>query len=162
VRLLRRLPVLMGLLVVTMVGVAGSASFHATTTSTVHVAVLHSTMNGHNEVNGGDPDGSGSTVVVLNSTTGQVCYVIKVANVAPITAGHIHMGPAGVAGPVVIPLPLTTGGPNTFAGCTTADKSLIQMIIDNPGNFYTNVHNAEFPGGAVRGQLMPFGATPSQ
>jgi hypothetical protein len=60
-----------------------------------------------------------------------------------------------VAGPVVIPFPLI-GGPNTFAGCTTADKTLIQNIIDNPSGYYTNVHNAPFPKGVMRGQLQPF------
>jgi hypothetical protein len=27
-------------------------------------------------------------------------------------------------------------------------------IIKNPGNYYVNVHNAEFPKGAIRGQLV--------
>jgi CHRD domain len=137
-------------LVVLTLGLAGSNCFQSTT----HVAVLHSTMIGANEVPGpGDPNASGSTIVVLNSTTGQVCYVIKVMDISlPLTRGHIHIGAAGVAGPVVIPFPLT-GGRNTFAGCTTASKTLIQQIIDNPSGYYTNVHNAPFPGGAIRGQL---------
>jgi hypothetical protein len=33
------------------------------------------------------------------------------------------------------------------------DADLIMEIRQNPENFYVNVHNDEFPGGAVRGQL---------
>jgi hypothetical protein len=145
--------------VIALAGVAGSAGFQQGTVT--HVAVLHSTMLGANEVPGpGDPNASGSTVVTLNSNTGLVCYVIKVSGLSsPITAGHIHVGSAGVAGPVVIPFPLT-GGPNTFAGCTHADKALIQSIINHPSGYYTNVHNVPFPAGAMRGQLESFFPTP--
>jgi hypothetical protein len=146
-RLLRRFPLLIGILAATTIGLARPAA-------AVHVAVLHSTMLGSNEVPGpGDPNASGSTTIVLNSASGSVCYVIHVAGLsAPLTAAHIHIGPTGVAGPVVIPLPLT-GGPNNFAGCTTANSTLIQRIIDNPSGYYTNVHNAPFPAGVERGQL---------
>ena len=28
-------------------------------------------------------------------------------------------------------------------------------ILANPDGYYVNVHNAEYPGGAIRGQLAP-------
>jgi hypothetical protein len=29
----------------------------------------------------------------------------------------------------------------------------LKPIIANPAGYYVNIHNADFPGGAVRGQL---------
>jgi hypothetical protein len=74
-----------------------------------------------------------------------------VSGIAPATAAHIHVGAAGVAGPVVVPLAPPTG---TSSGCVTGvSPELIKAITQNPQNYYVNVHNAEFPAGALRGQL---------
>ena len=94
----------------------------------------------------GDPDGIGSATVTLNPGTGEVCYEITVSGVDPLTAAHIHEAPTGSAGGVVIPLPLTDD-------CTTADRDVILDILRNPSDYYVNVHNVPFPGGALRGQL---------
>lgn len=99
----------------------------------------------------GDPDAIGVATLTLDSSTGEVCVRWRTYNVAPLTAGHIHVGPAGVAGPVVVPLPTPVG--TSSSGCTTASTALVQRILDNPSNYYVNVHNAQFPGGAMRGQL---------
>ena len=105
-------------------------------------------LTGAAEVPGpGDPDGSGSASVALNQGMGEVCVEFTVEGVAPIIAAHIHVGPAGVAGPVVIPLPASG------SGCVTADPELINDIRKNPENYCVNVHNQEFPAGALRGQL---------
>jgi hypothetical protein len=65
---------------------------------------------------------------------------------------HIHRGAAGVAGPVVVPLDPPAGGKST--GCPTVAKEVADEIMANPSNFYVNVHTAEHPAGAIRGQLM--------
>jgi hypothetical protein len=99
----------------------------------------------------GDPDGSGWFEATFNPGTGEVCYAYEVMGVEPLAAAHIHVAPAGSPGPVVIPLPpdSATGG----SGCVTADRDLVKAIIKDPGAYYFNVHNAPFPGGALRGQL---------
>ena len=99
----------------------------------------------------GDPDGIGFALIILDSDTGQICYRLRVRDVAPITAAHIHVAPPGEPGPVVVPLaPPTTG---RSSGCTSANRGLVQNIIDNPELYYVNVHNMPFPAGALRGQL---------
>jgi hypothetical protein len=35
----------------------------------------------------------------------------------------------------------------------SVDPGLIKAIRQNPSAYYVNVHNADFPAGAVRGQL---------
>jgi hypothetical protein len=102
----------------------------------------------------GDPDGSGSASLTLNPGLQQVCWEISVADVAQITAAHIHKAAAGVAGGVVVPLfPPLPDETGTSSGCVTAERDLILDIIQHPEEYYVNVHNADFPAGALRGQL---------
>jgi CHRD domain len=48
----------------------------------------------------------------------------------------------------VVPLP-----EGETSGCTTIVDDLAAAISADPEDFYVNVHNAEFPAGAIRGQL---------
>ena len=109
---------------------------------------LTAALDGASEVPGpGDPDGSGMAYITLNQGQGEVCWHIETANIDNPVAAHIHFGAAGVAGGVAVPLSPTNG-------CVDGiDKELIKDIRQNPGNYYVNVHNADFPPGAVRGQL---------
>ena len=113
---------------------------------------LSTTLTGAAEAPGpGDPDGSGSATIRLNHGQGQVCYSLTVSNIATATAAHIHRGAPGVAGPIVVTLDAPASG--SSSGCVSADRALVKDILKNPADYYVNVHNAEFPGGAVRGQL---------
>ncbi len=110
-------------------------------------------LHGSEEVPGpADPDGSGFASITLNVGQRTVCWELSVSGIAPATAAHIHFAPAGVAGGVVVPLSPPTSG--TSRGCATdVNPALIQAIIDFPEQYYVNVHNAEYPAGALRGQL---------
>ena len=110
------------------------------------------TLTGAEEAPGpGDPDGSGEAFITLNHGRGEVCFQLTVVDIAPAAAAHIHEAPPGVPGPVVVGLVPPTGG--SSSGCVSADRDLIKDIIQNPSDYYVNVHNADFPAGAVRGQL---------
>ncbi len=110
------------------------------------------TLTGAAEVPGpGDPDGAGAASLRLNPGQKEICYELTVSNIAPATAAHIHVGGSTVGGPVVVGLMPPTSG--TSSGCARADRDLVLAILKNPAGYYVNVHNAEFPAGAVRGQL---------
>jgi hypothetical protein len=114
------------------------------------------TLTGAAEAPGpGDPDGSGTATVWLNHGQGRVCWEIQVFDVAPISAAHIHVAPEGSPGPVVVPLfPPLPDASGFSSGCMeNVDRDLIKDIIQNPQDYYINVHNADFQPGALRGQL---------
>lgn len=123
-------------------------------------ASFDATLSGLNEVPPADLDGSGAAFITISGTT--VTYSISVNNISAPIAQHIHSGVAGVNGPIVVNLPgVWTGsgnGPWTLNGATTTDAATAAAILANPAAFYVNVHNNDFPGGAVRGQLSPFNA----
>ena len=114
---------------------------------------LSATMTGAQEVPGpGDPDGTGSATLWLNQGLNKVCFAISVSNISTATAAHIHVGAVGVAGPPVVHLdPPDASGMSS--GCVEADPALIKRIRANPAKYYVNIHNADFPDGAIRGQL---------
>ncbi len=145
---------LLGILIASIPGIASASGGDAPST---FVAVLL----GRNEVPGpGDPDGFGLAFVRFEGT--QTCFTLQWRNIAAPNRGHIHQGASGVAGPIVLPffegeIPSPISGAH---GCVTADAGLIGQIRGNPEGFYVNLHNTEFPGGAIRGQLHPFPVVP--
>jgi hypothetical protein len=108
-------------------------------------------LNGEEEVAAGDPDGSGTAYVRIDSRVGLLCYTLRVRGIEPATAAHIHEAPPGVAGPVVVGLDAPTNG--SSSGCERIGRELALEIITAPEDYYINVHNAPYPGGALRGQM---------
>lgn len=113
--------------------------------------VVSTKMTGGAETPRGAPNASGLAVIHLNAAKRSVCWQFKnLKGVTSPTASHIHKGGKGVSGPVFIPL----GAKFAMKGCTTASKSSITAVESKPGAYYVNVHNAKYPNGAVRGQLV--------
>ena len=113
---------------------------------------MTASLTGAQEVPGpGDTDGSGTAEITVVSATNSVCWDLNVRNIAPATAAHIHRGGPGEAGPPVVTLEAPTDGGDE--GCVVTPAELAAEIQANPAAFYVNIHNAEFPAGAIRGQL---------
>ena len=112
----------------------------------------NATLTGAQEVGGGDRDGAGRAEISISDNFGQICYDLNdIRGIGPITAAHIHRGAAGVNGPPVFTLkPANEGG---YKGCSDGAEWTQDRIENNPQAFYVNVHTAEYPNGAIRGQL---------
>jgi hypothetical protein len=122
--------------------------------ATTNTTSLVAEMDGPSEVPPADPNGTGQAFVFSHeSDPSALCYVIFVDQIGTPTAAHIHPGAVGEVGDPVVPLKTPTGGDT--AGCVQTRERLVARILANPQNFYINVHNAKFPGGAIRGQLTP-------
>ena len=106
--------------------------------------------------------------LVVDTDTRSIAVEIRVFNIPTgTTAGHIHVGPKGVAGPVVVDFPIprdrvgdfslaftvnaTSLRPNPAIGINTMDD-VIQAIVG--GGAYVNIHTATNPGGEIRGQIF--------
>lgn len=116
---------------------------------------LSAQLTGAEEVpDDGDPAGAGTFVggITMQEASGELCYSLEVTDLtSAVTAAHIHVGEAGVAGDVVITLTAPLGGP--VEDCVTVNATELLPLMDNPDGYYVNVHSEAHPNGAVRGQL---------
>lgn len=109
-------------------------------------------LSGAEEPGGGDLSGTGRAYLEFNPGRGTLYYYLEVQNIESATAAHIHIGAAGIAGPVVVELEAPADG--ISYGTVSLDRETIKAIKRNPENYYVNVHNALYPAGAVRGQIV--------
>lgn len=118
---------------------------------------LSAKLKGTEEVQGGDKNGRGEIfVAVKKPNKRKLCFQLEFKKMDPPTAGHIHKGAEGVDGPVKVTLfedPAGLPGP-TAEGCVkNVSKRITKKLRQTPEKFYVNLHNAEHPDGAIRGQL---------
>jgi hypothetical protein len=71
----------------------------------------------------------------------------------PALAAHIHMGKAGKAGNVVVPLCAGTKCKSGVHGTATLTAAVLKAVKN--GGAYVNVHTAKNPNGEIRGQITP-------
>lgn len=112
---------------------------------------LTATLTGAAETGGGDADGAGGFKAEADDDTGDFCFTLWAEKIAPATMAHVHEGAAGADGKPVGTIEVT--GKDSDA-CIALEPALIKKILAAPGDYYVNVHNADFPKGALRGQLV--------
>ncbi|HUG08292.1 MAG TPA: CHRD domain-containing protein [Acidimicrobiia bacterium] len=128
-------------------------------------------LTGAEEVPAVETRAQGQAIFKLSSDGTELHYKLIVANIVDVTQAHIHLGAAGVNGPVVAflypdgPPPLLIEGrfQGVLAeGVITADNLLgplageqLSALIDaiEAGETYVNVHTVQNPGGEIRGQI---------
>ncbi|MEU6710351.1 CHRD domain-containing protein [Nonomuraea sp. NPDC046802] len=111
-------------------------------------------LRGANEV-GAKGDADGRSTVVLKISGNEITFAARWNKIGAPTAGHVHVGAKDANGDVKLdfftkPLPKTVLG---VTGTVKADAELVKSLIDDPGGFYANLHDAAHPKGAVRGQF---------
>jgi len=100
----------------------------------------------------GDPDAKGRASV--SGTRTKVCVALAYKQLGAITGAHIHRGASNENGPVVVPLGTPKNGAiGASSSCHTVTPALSQSLVRTPGDFYVNIHTAQYPDGAIRGQL---------
>lgn len=105
---------------------------------------------------GGDPDGSGDAIIVIDVKGGTLCFNIELQNISdPIFGGTLHTGFAGETGAVAVRLfSFAEEGQRHFGGCRFVDEAVLKDIVKEPEFYYIRITNQEFEAnGALRGQL---------
>jgi aldose sugar dehydrogenase len=131
--------------------------------------------DGSQEVPAVNTRARGQAVFQLSQDGSELHYRITVANLHNVTQAHIHVGAAGVNGPVVAwlypdapPAQLIEGRFSGVLGEGTITEdglvgpmaggslsALIDLMIGEEA--YVNIHTSQFPGGEIRGQIRPAG-----
>jgi hypothetical protein len=146
---------LVGLLSVVLIGRAGAADTEVKFTTTL------TALDPVTGVVTGDPDGRGKAEFTFDVEQGTVCYELEVEGIAePVEPGpgvgsaHIHVLPTGgIAVNLQADFQPDQSDEFKASGCVEVDSALLQAILANPEQYYVNIHNAEFPGGALAGLL---------
>ncbi|WP_405969225.1 CHRD domain-containing protein [Streptomyces sp. NBC_00988] len=120
-----------------------------------------SILTGDNEVPvKGKPavgDKNGSAVALMRVQGDEVSFAFAWTGIGTPTMAHLHQGARGTNGDVKIPFfmeKLKSGTQFVFGTVKVKDTDLLRNIKAHPDQFYFNLHTAEFPGGAVRGQAV--------
>ncbi len=134
------------------------AAMMGTMAAATEPVCLVAELSGAVEVPPGDPKGTGFAAISVDPLGNTVTFDVWVQGITlPAAAMHIHEAQPGVAGNIVVPAdkaPDASGMVTTITA--NVDPALIQKIIANPGAYYFNVHNKDFPKGALRGQLETY------
>jgi hypothetical protein len=160
----RRRALRAGVIVAALVAALMAAATAGATSYTWNVS-----MDGRQQIRSGlpgDADGTGSATITADSVSNRMCGQFFWQNVSgPVGFGHIHEGYAGhpenpgftinLFGPPTS----TSGFQSGVTGCTIVPGPVIDQMARKGSFFMVTIHNTEFPGGAIRGQLEPAGRT---
>ncbi len=145
--------------------VSGSADPQAGSNFIVH-------LSGKDEVPPTDSRAQGETTLQLSDDGMTLSYKLIVANITNVTMAHIHIGAAGMTGPIVVwlypsvPPPILILGKSSgvLSEGTITAANLVGPLAGQPlsalldkmksGEAYVNVHTSGFPAGEIRGQVL--------
>ena len=147
----------LSLLAGAMLALAAAAPAHAATTTFTAV------LDGAAEVPANLSGATGSGTVTFDDVLNSIAVSMSFTGLsAPASASHIHCcaAPGANAGVALglTSFPAATAGTytNTFTSGFSGAHTFASLLTNaNSGLAYFNIHNATFPGGEIRGQLVP-------
>jgi CHRD domain len=94
-------------------------------------------------------------------TSGDVIFSFnyEFPGTATVTGLHIHQGAKGTNGGIVVPAVLSANdaadadGVGNVTSVVPGSPATLQAILDNPRNYYVNLHTSANQGGALREQM---------
>jgi hypothetical protein len=110
---------------------------------------FYADLKGSSETPPNASTATGNAIASFNKDT-KILTVVTTYSGMTATAGHVHKGAIGSAGPVVFPF-TSTASPIVFTS-TALDAGQEADLMANM--YYVNLHSAAFPDGEIRGQLM--------
>ena len=145
------------------------AACKSSDTTSVHNTTFSATLSPANEtpaVTGSQA--SGTAHFVFDGTS--LAATLSIQNMDSVTAAHIHVGAAGVAGPIVLALftgpvvaqvgasqtlvsqSFTAANINGISGAPPISMDSLVALMRS-GAAYVNVHTRKHPAGEIRGQV---------
>lgn len=85
-------------------------------------------------------EGTGTAELTFDSSTGEICYAFEVDGVAGPYDGHIHVGPVGVKGGIVVDFGELEGNPS---GCIENTSAGTEAILADLEGHYVEFHDAD-------------------
>lgn len=117
---------------------------------------LRAALAGAHEVPPTASSGSGYFEAVYRPSTKVLEYRLNLQGLSgPITMGYLQ-GPAtpGENGPQVAPINIPVYDYTIWDGVTLTEEQAAQVLA---GQWYVNVMTLQYPGGEIRGQILPVG-----
>lgn len=150
-----------------IVAVAGLAA-----STQAAIVTLTANLSGANEVPANPSPATGTAIVTIDTVSRAWTMDLVFSGLtAPVSVAHLHRAPVGVNGPVIVGLDgiaLSGGRPSwnliapgstslNTGGALNAPFLFPAAELENLliGNVYVNIHSTAFPGGEVRGNLIP-------
>jgi hypothetical protein len=144
-----------------------SRTMTASTVDSSSITTLNAVLNGAQEVPAVASAATGTATVTIDAARTNINVTLTAQGFAtPVTASHIHFGPAGsngsilfslFAAPGIFPATLTKTltsvdfTPDAVNGIITFADAVNAILI---GNTYINVHTQANLGGEIRGQVL--------
>jgi hypothetical protein len=102
----------------------------------------------------GEKDGSAFALMRIQGDEASFAFTWK--GIGTPASGHIHAGAKGVNGDVKINFfskKLPDGSSSVIGTTKVSDAQTLASLRSNPQQYFFNLHTAEFPNGAIRGQV---------